>query len=57
VEVHVSPALLAILLAAAATIGFLGLAIGGRIAQSMVIVAAVLAGVVLVVDLFTLHAG
>jgi hypothetical protein len=51
-----SPVLLGILLALAVFIGFLGLAIGGRFAQPAVIVAAVLAGVVLVVDLVTAHA-
>jgi hypothetical protein len=51
----VSPTLLGILLAAAAFIGFLGLAIGGRFAQPAVIVGCVLAGVVLLVDLITVH--
>lgn len=51
-----SPTLLAILLALAAFVGFLGLAIGGRFTQPAVIVAAVLAGVVLVVDLIAAHA-
>lgn len=50
-----NPTLLAVLLALAAFIGFLGLAIGGRFAQPAVIVGAVLAGVVLVVDLITAH--
>lgn len=49
------PALLAILLAAAVFIGFLGLAIGGRFAQPAVIVATVLAGVVLLVDVVSVH--
>lgn len=48
--------LLAILLALAVFIGFLGIAIGGRVTQPAVIVAAVLAGVVLVIDLVTAHA-
>lgn len=48
--------LLAILLALAVFVGFLGIAIGGRFTQPAVIVAAVLAGVVLVIDLVTAHA-
>lgn len=55
-EGDVSPIVLGILLALAAFIGFLGLAIGGRFTQPAVIVAAVLAGVVLVVDLIAAHA-
>lgn len=51
-----SPTLLNILLALAAVIGFLGIAIGGRITQPAVIVAAVLAGVVLVIDVVAAHA-
>lgn len=51
-----SPTMLGILLALAVFIGFLGLAIGGRVQQPAVIVAAVLAGVVLVIDLVTAHA-
>ena len=50
-----SPTLLQILLALAAVIGFLGLAIGGRVAQPAVIVAAVLSGVVLVIDVVAAH--
>lgn len=50
-----NPTLLGILLALAAFIGFLGLAIGGRVAQPAVIVATVLSGVVLVIDLVTAH--
>jgi hypothetical protein len=52
----VTPAVLAILLAAAVFIGFLGLAIGGRVTQPAVIVAAVLAGVVLLIDVVSAHA-
>lgn len=50
-----SPTLLGILLALAVFIGFLGIAVGGRFAQPAVIVAAVLSGVVLVVDLIAAH--
>jgi hypothetical protein len=45
-----------VLLAIGAFLGFLGLAIGGRATQALVIVAAVLCGVALLLMILTAHA-